>query len=789
VISNLMHPPPNSVGQVVAEAFSPNAAAIVDGLLRRPSMAVAFSPMKAVHTSEGDVVAVGTFAVRPSPAQSLLVHPTDSMKEFASPQPKCGRVNSHMRFGDRGTPKVVRDAAEDGGLWVASVGQAAGGTMELTLHKKVSSAEATEEEWTEEEWTKWEAEQLAQWEAENGCYPWQFVDGANEPVPERRASLQPIGGRINTHMRFDDDSEEEEDEEEEYDYELEEVLVESRPKSVGAPTPNSAASGVSALGKLTLQSRASANGSVGGRRMSGVSAISLGSSVGSGLRSIAKSYGDADEEEVEADPASVVVDSQGNVLIHSEDEEEEEAEIDAAQLPICRLFGTPSNYTIVGVGKPNTNASAPRSARSSMGAPASVPSAFSQYSRGSHGSYQQEPPRSTHRGSSIYLPPMHITPAGPRDSLGSVSGLVLGDRTLGLGAAASVQVSVQAAPASNAPAVDEKAVQGTFTPLALHEVHLANEKEARQLLGIFTPADAPEVPCLASIDAPVAPAAAPAAAVAAQAASPQIVIHRELTGGEKTAALESVLAAAQESAMSNALAAAAAAPLPPSGPLSTARPAAVARLPSSSAKKQKTPVAFEPEEDLAAVEAVAEAVEAVMAAEEAMAAETLAEEATAGWTEDEVHEMRVVELREALGSLGLSTLGKKAQLAERLIEALKAPAPTEAAAPVEPEPAVEAVEPPISQTKAKRGAKRAAAVEAVEEPAPAEEPASVKRPRRGAKAAEVVEAPPSSRARKQPAAEAEQPPPSTKEKRGKRKAAVEEPAAPASVTRSTRSRR
>ena len=281
-----------SMDQAVNDAFSPNAAEVVGGILRRPSMMEGnFSPMKAVRSSTGSMRAVGTFSVKPSPAKSANKE-AEAMEEdeattepFASPQPKGGRINSHVKFGDaNGTPKVVRgENAEEGGLWVASVGYNAAGESSLTLHDKVHDANVeASEEWTEEEWAEWEAEEWAAWEAENMCYPWQFEGGEEElgqpsspPIGAMvaidtfngRASLMPAGGRFNTHMRFDEDDDDGEEDEEESDSdddseEEAEAFGESGVLSAkkGMPTPRRSQAwtqgGLSAMAKLALQSPA-----------------------------------------------------------------------------------------------------------------------------------------------------------------------------------------------------------------------------------------------------------------------------------------------------------------------------------------------------------------------------------------------------------------------------------------------------------------------------------------------------------------------------------------------------
>jgi hypothetical protein len=216
-----------AVEAVVAAKFTPNAANVVEALLRRPSLIGppsglvhgSFSPQKLVRTSPGEAVALGTFSV--SAQHVAAEQDEDSLswraeqemedemedeaeeeeaeessvqvenlfdvapaaaaapKPFNSPKPKGGRVNSKIRFGaNHGTPRVVR--APGGlvrgavsGTWVAavrySVGSDAAGEStytpeDVSLMHKCDAAEDAEA-WDADAMAEWEAQQWEQWEA------------------------------------------------------------------------------------------------------------------------------------------------------------------------------------------------------------------------------------------------------------------------------------------------------------------------------------------------------------------------------------------------------------------------------------------------------------------------------------------------------------------------------------------------------------------------------------------------------------------------------------------------
>ena len=362
--------------------------------------------------------------------------PTDEQEEaaatFASPKPAEGRVNMHTRFGANGTP--YHDVAgRDGGVWVASVEYSSdGASANMTLIAKCAEAGEAEGAYTEEEWAEWEAAKWAAWEeasgkaweAENECYPWQFEEADVEAWEEEEEAAsaatgtpQPRGGRVNSHIRFEDeeDEEDEEDYEEEYeddggvrwmehgefnssfefseyddddedddDDDDEDDLMEvfgvvgvlsackgPAPTPVGtvnskvaiAPTPAEVASALAA--PTPHLSTALRNLNVGSRAVSTVPSVattSLSSDCASGLHSIARSYAEADDEEEDADddvvpprPGSVMISSRGSVQIQGgeaeeaeddddeedEDEEDDEDEVSGG-LPVMRLFPTPA---------------------------------------------------------------------------------------------------------------------------------------------------------------------------------------------------------------------------------------------------------------------------------------------------------------------------------------------------------------------------------------------------------------------------------------------------------------
>jgi hypothetical protein len=152
--------------------------------------------------------------------------------------------------------------------------------------------------------------------------------------------------------------------------------------------------------------------------------------------------------------------------------------------------------------------------------------------------------------------------------------------------------------------------------------------------------------------------------------------------------------------------------------------------------------------------------------DEAPAAEVVSEAdalatAAPAWSEEEIGEMKIAELREALGFLELDTTGKKAVLAERLLAALYPKSAPAEAAEEEEVPAVEEPEPPKARG---RGNKRASIDEA-------EPPAAVARPKR-AKTAETA-----------PVAAVEEEAP---KRRPKRELAAEPAAAPQRASRSRR---
>ena len=186
-------------------------------------------------------------------------------------------------------------------------------------------------------------------------------------------------------------------------------------------------------------------------------------------------------------------------------------------------------------------------------------------------------------------------------------------------------------------------------------------------------------------------------------------------------------------------------------------------LKATPAAVQEESEAAEPAAEAAepAAEAAEPAAEAAEPAAEAAPVEDALATAAPAWSEEEIGEMKIAELREALGFLELDTTGKKAVLAERLLAALYPKSAPAEAAEEEEVPAVEEPEPPKARG---RGNKRASIDEA-------EPPAAVARPKR-AKTAETA-----------PVAAVEEEAP---KRRPKRELAAEPAAAPQRASRSRR---
>lgn len=538
---------PQQLEEEINDNFNPDAASIVGNLLKRPSMGVpgvtaaprssmegCFSPMRAVEKEgSGEILALGTFAVRPSPksanakstgkskksaagrrssisslvpdaAATAAVVTTDDIlaaaaeqmsdelpaaRAFVSPQPKGGRTNAHVRFGPNATPRVQKIA--EGGLWIASVGYAADGSASLTLLDKASDAAEWDEagEWTEEEWASWEVDQYASWEethaeaweAENGCYPWQFEEAA-----EAKGTPQPPGGRVNSHVRFGDDADEEEaieDEEEamEYDYDYGDGIDEDEEEveAFGEVGVLSTVKGAAPTPVATFNGGESLDAALGsatpfvpgsGMRQMRIRTRESHASRATSASEVSRGLASIAKSYADADEAEEEMEQEK--MGESDAEEVELAdddEDDDGDLPVQKLFGTPIPEAM-------------EEAVTLAGTFAVSTEPSTEAVVTTNCATPAKTPKSSTKGAAK-------TPkSGRKSGNGREEGLpTLGSLSKSAGKSAGLRSGAKCPPPLEN---GEQLVRGTFTPLVLHEpTDVASGASSRRLVGIFTPAE------------------------------------------------------------------------------------------------------------------------------------------------------------------------------------------------------------------------------------------------------------------------------------------------------------